>query len=86
MERKIEYLGMIELKVFFKKNYYRCFISHLLHRLEFVSNSDFTDSEFEKWMTVCSTAGLTLPTIDLIEQKQSAIKNAIQYEFKVLEL
>lgn len=53
-------------------------------RLEFISNQDFTDSEFEKWWNVCLSAGVQFPTLDLVEQKQREIKDALQYEFKVI--
>ncbi|KXJ77757.1 hypothetical protein RP20_CCG006686 [Aedes albopictus] len=51
-------------------------------RLEFISNQDFTDSEYQKWLTVCEATGTALPYVDSIEKKQREIKEAIQYEFK----
>lgn len=51
-------------------------------RLEFVSNQDFTDSEYQKWVSICEATGTALPCVDFIEKKQSEIKEAIQYEFK----
>ncbi|XP_062558568.1 RNA polymerase-associated protein Rtf1 [Armigeres subalbatus] len=51
-------------------------------RLEFISNQDFTDSEYQKWLSVCEATGTPLPFIDVIERKQQEIKEAIQYEFK----
>lgn len=53
-------------------------------RLEFISNQDFTDSEFEKWCNVCLSAGVQLPTLDFVEHKQKEIKEALTYEFKVI--
>lgn len=51
-------------------------------RLEFISNQDFTDTEFEKWRSVCQTASIEMPTVDQIERKQKDIKEALVYEFK----
>lgn len=51
-------------------------------RLEFVSNQDFTDSEYQKWLSICEATGTALPCVDFIDKKQSEIKEAIQYEFK----
>lgn len=50
-------------------------------RLEFVSNSEFTEGEFQKWVEACSAAGNELPTKAKIEQKQADIKEALGYEF-----
>lgn len=51
-------------------------------RLEFISNQDFTDTEYQKWLSVCEATGTPLPYVDVIEKKQQEIKEAIQYEFK----
>lgn len=51
-------------------------------RLEFISNQDFTDSEYQKWLSVCEATGTPLPFVDVIERKEREIKEAIQYEFK----
>lgn len=56
--------------------------SDRVFRLEFISNQDFTDSEFNKWKEVCLTANIELPTEDLIERKLKEIKEAMVYEFK----
>ncbi|XP_055372339.1 RNA polymerase-associated protein Rtf1 [Condylostylus longicornis] len=50
-------------------------------RLEFISNQDFTDSEFDKWREMCEKSNVSLPTIDQIEQKQKDIKFAMNYEY-----
>jgi RNA polymerase-associated protein RTF1 len=49
--------------------------------LEFISNQDFTDSEFDKWRDVCNMTDVSLPTIDLVDNKQKEIKEALSYEF-----
>lgn len=51
-------------------------------RLEFVSNQDFTESEFEKWKEICARYVVEFPTIDLIEQKKKDVQAALNYEFK----
>lgn len=53
-----------------------------IFRLEFISNQDFSDSEFVKWKTVCAAAAVDLPTLEFIEKKANDIKEAIVYEFK----
>lgn len=53
-----------------------------VYRLEFVSNQDFTDSEFEKWRTTLMLGGLQLPTTDEIQRKLDEIKDAFSYQFK----
>ncbi|XP_053683966.1 RNA polymerase-associated protein Rtf1 [Sabethes cyaneus] len=51
-------------------------------RLEFISNQDFTDSEYQKWLSVCEATGTALPNVDMIDKKQREIKDAVTYEFK----
>ncbi|XP_015111600.1 RNA polymerase-associated protein Rtf1 [Diachasma alloeum] len=51
-------------------------------RLEFVSNQEFTDSEFFKWKEACALQGISMPTSDEIEHKLKDIKEALVYEFK----
>ncbi|XP_017054314.1 RNA polymerase-associated protein Rtf1 [Drosophila ficusphila] len=51
-------------------------------RLEFISNQEFTESEFNKWTQVCQQNHIQMPTIDLIATKQNDIKKALNYEFK----
>ncbi|CRK92996.1 CLUMA_CG006588, isoform A [Clunio marinus] len=51
-------------------------------RLEFVSNQDFTESEFEKWKEICEKFSVIMPTVDLIEQKRRDIQGALNYEYK----
>nr|CAD7438659.1 unnamed protein product [Timema bartmani] len=51
-------------------------------RLEFISNQDFTESEFFKWKETCALQGISLPTHDELEGKLIDIKEAVIYEFK----
>lgn len=51
-------------------------------RLEFISNQDFTDSEFSKWKETCALQAISLPTMDDVEKKIKDIREAMVYEFK----
>ncbi|GFG29822.1 hypothetical protein Cfor_00245 [Coptotermes formosanus] len=51
-------------------------------RLEYVSNQDFTDSEFMQWRQTCALQGISMPTYDELDQKLKDIKEAMIYEFK----
>jgi hypothetical protein len=51
-------------------------------RLEYVSNQDFTDSEFMQWRQTCALQGISMPTHDELDQKLKDIKEAMIYEFK----
>ncbi|XP_034235449.1 RNA polymerase-associated protein RTF1 homolog [Thrips palmi] len=51
-------------------------------RLEFISNQDFTDSEFNKWRETCALQAISLPTMDDVEKKLQDIREAMVYEFK----
>ncbi|XP_060534502.1 RNA polymerase-associated protein Rtf1 isoform X1 [Cylas formicarius] len=50
-------------------------------RLEYVSNQEFIEGEYLKWLEATKAAGWELPTKAVIEQKQADIKEAISYEF-----
>ncbi|CAH2327816.1 RNA polymerase-associated RTF1 homolog [Pelobates cultripes] len=50
-------------------------------RLEFVSNQEFTESEFMKWKEAMFSAGMQLPTLDEINKKEVSIKEAMNYKF-----
>lgn len=50
-------------------------------RLEFISNSQFSPSEFEKWKQACLEAGIGLPTKDYVDKKHHEVKKAMQYEY-----
>ncbi|KAM8712457.1 hypothetical protein ACLKA7_012901 [Drosophila subpalustris] len=51
-------------------------------RLEFISNQEFTETEFNKWYEICQQQHVPMPTIDLIDIKANDIKKALNYEFK----
>lgn len=51
-------------------------------RLEFVSNQEFTESEFFKWKETCALQGISMPTFEEVDQKLKDIKEAMVYEFK----
>ncbi|CAG9864528.1 unnamed protein product [Phyllotreta striolata] len=50
-------------------------------RLEFISNQEFTDGEYLKWIEACAVANHEMPKKNKIEQKQADIKEALSYEF-----
>lgn len=50
-------------------------------RLEFVSNSEFTDNEFREWKKTMMRQDLQLPTLDNIEKKERDIKYALEFKF-----
>lgn len=56
--------------------------SERVFRLEFISNQDFSDSEFDKWRLECAKYGQALPTLEFVERKRREIDAAIVYEFK----
>lgn len=56
-------------------------VQERVFRLEFVSNQEFTDPEYHKWIEACSSAGTEVPTKGKIDQKQADIREAISYEF-----
>ncbi|KAJ8924951.1 hypothetical protein NQ315_001116 [Exocentrus adspersus] len=55
--------------------------SERVFRLEFISNQEFTEGEYQKWIEANAAAGYELPNKAKIEQKQADIKEAISYEF-----
>ncbi|XP_030766136.1 RNA polymerase-associated protein Rtf1 [Sitophilus oryzae] len=50
-------------------------------RLEFVSNQEFSEGEFQNWLKATYAANHDLPSKGHIDQKQADIKEAISYEF-----
>ncbi|KAM7403569.1 hypothetical protein PAMA_004156 [Pampus argenteus] len=50
-------------------------------RLEFVSNQEFTESEFMKWKEAMIIGGMQVPTLDEITKKEQSIKEALNYKF-----
>jgi len=52
-----------------------------VYRLEFVSNQDFTESEFNKWVETMMIGGAQLPTIAEVEKKTNDIRKALEYKF-----
>lgn len=51
-------------------------------RLEFVSNSEFTDSEFSKWKETLMLENMSLPTTEDIAKKLKDIQTALNYQYK----
>lgn len=51
-------------------------------RLEFISNQEFSESEYHKWIEQCACQNVTLPSLDMIDKKKKDITEALNYEFK----
>lgn len=51
-------------------------------RLEFVSNQDFTETEFSKWKEVIMIDGMQLPTVEDVNKKGKDIQDAMNYQYK----
>ncbi|GIX92916.1 RNA polymerase-associated protein RTF1 homolog [Caerostris darwini] len=51
-------------------------------RLEFVSNKDFSDSEFHKWRETVLLENIALPTLDDVDKKVKDIQVALNYQYK----
>uniref|UniRef100_A0A915PV57 Plus3 domain-containing protein n=1 Tax=Setaria digitata TaxID=48799 RepID=A0A915PV57_9BILA len=52
-----------------------------VYRLEFVSNSEFTDHEFNKWYDAMKSNNLAILTIDQVEKKEADIQKAVNYNY-----
>ncbi|CAK8677400.1 unnamed protein product [Clavelina lepadiformis] len=76
---KIYHLGKVRTNLGFRLKHGQ---QTRVFRLEFVSNCNFTDSEFFKWKQAMEEAGEFLPTFDDIKKKQAAINKARSYIFK----
>ncbi|XP_042886270.1 RNA polymerase-associated protein RTF1 homolog, partial [Penaeus japonicus] len=50
-------------------------------RLEFVSNSAFSDSEYNKWVEDCAAHGTPLPLMEHVNQKQKDVQDLLYYQF-----
>eukprot|EP00116_Pleurobrachia_bachei_P001986 sb/3462248/ len=57
-----------------------------MYRLEFVSNQDFTESEFLKWKTTMDANNLKLPTTKFVDKKMKSIKETMEHEFTEQEI
>jgi len=51
------------------------------YRLEYISNSEFIEKEFQKWVEAMTAADMPLPSLKDIEKKQKAIKEALAFKF-----
>lgn len=57
-------------------------LAERVYRMEFVSNQDFTDSEFTKWKDTLEKANLLLPTKPEVERKAKDIAEALRFRPK----
>lgn len=53
-----------------------------MFRLEFISNQEFTESEFNKWKELCHLNRIPLPTVEELDNKVKDIKAALAYQYK----
>uniref|UniRef100_A0A8D8XQR3 RNA polymerase-associated protein Rtf1 n=1 Tax=Cacopsylla melanoneura TaxID=428564 RepID=A0A8D8XQR3_9HEMI len=56
--------------------------SERMFRLEFISNQEFTETEFMRWKDQCATEGVSLPTKDEVEKKHKQIVDGMMYQWK----
>lgn len=80
------YIYFIGLGIYIFNNqlyfYFRHGAQERVFRLEFISNQDFSESEFSKWKETCVLQGVQFPTLDDLDRKVKDIKEAMIYEFK----
>ena len=51
-------------------------------RLEYISNSEFTETEFQQWHSKMIADKCDFPTKDLVERKKADIQKAINYNYR----
>jgi len=57
-----------------------------IFRLQFVSNQQVLETEFESWRRACIEGNLNLPTVSHIQQKMKDIKYALEYRFSTADV
>lgn len=57
-----------------------------VYRLEYVSNQEFTDTEFLMWYDAMRKNKITLPTVDFVEAKEREIREAVNYKYTDAEI
>lgn len=50
-------------------------------RLEFISNREFSDSEYNKWVESCASHDVPLPTMESLAKKEKDIKDLLNYNY-----
>lgn len=60
--------------------------SERLFRMQFVSNSDFEQVEFEEWLRATKSCGMSVPTVDVIEKKRLDIDKALTHKYNDNEI
>jgi len=51
-------------------------------RMEYVSNSSFSETEFSKWKAELERRGLPLPTVQAVEKKAKQLEQGKNFEFR----
>lgn len=54
-------------------------------RMQFVSNADFEQIEFDEWLLACKRHG-NLPTVDIMDKKKQDIEKAINHKYSDKEV
>ncbi|KRY67091.1 RNA polymerase-associated protein, partial [Trichinella pseudospiralis] len=52
-----------------------------VYRLEFLSNSDFTDTEFSKWVDTMTTQNMEFPTLEHVKNKVADVIAAFNHQY-----
>ncbi|KRZ75223.1 RNA polymerase-associated protein, partial [Trichinella papuae] len=52
-----------------------------VYRLEFLSNSDFTDTEFSKWVDTMTTQNVEFPTLEHVKNKVADVIAAFNHQY-----
>uniref|UniRef100_T1IUI2 Plus3 domain-containing protein n=1 Tax=Strigamia maritima TaxID=126957 RepID=T1IUI2_STRMM len=75
---KIYQFGKARINTGFKLGHGR---DKRVYRLEFVSNQDFTETEFTKWRENINSQGMNLPTKEEVEKKLRDVVDATNHQF-----
>eukprot|EP00331_Platyophrya_macrostoma_P024191 CAMPEP_0176451292 /NCGR_PEP_ID=MMETSP0127-20121128/27738_1 /TAXON_ID=938130 /ORGANISM="Platyophrya macrostoma, Strain WH" /LENGTH=503 /DNA_ID=CAMNT_0017839297 /DNA_START=107 /DNA_END=1618 /DNA_ORIENTATION=+ len=58
----------------------------IVYKMSHISNSEFVESEFNKWILKLEKYSLKLPSLSRIKQKYQELKNAINYRYSDEEI
>ncbi|KAH9379084.1 hypothetical protein HPB48_020135 [Haemaphysalis longicornis] len=58
----------------------------MIFRLEFVSNQDFYDSEFQKWREVTNLEGVVFLTTEEVALKLKEVQDALNYQYNEFDV
>ncbi len=75
---KVYQLGKVRTNVGLKLKFGK---QERVFRLEFISNTPFVASEFERWKDTVEKDNISVPTKDFVASKADEIKKALHYEY-----